>query len=52
MAVPLQQNETAAHVAAGAGQMEALSFLTVKGAQLSMEDERGSTEFFLLLSEK
>ncbi|VDO14902.1 unnamed protein product [Haemonchus placei] len=39
-----KQKETAAHVAAGAGHIEALNFLTVKGAQLSMEDERG---FFL-----
>ncbi|VDL66395.1 unnamed protein product [Nippostrongylus brasiliensis] len=36
-----KQKETAAHVAAGAGRIEALSFLTVKGAQLSMQDERG-----------
>ncbi|PIO77297.1 hypothetical protein TELCIR_00615 [Teladorsagia circumcincta] len=45
-----RQKETAAHVAAGAGHIEALSFLTVKGAQLSMEDERGFLLCFLLSS--
>ncbi|ETN85520.1 kinase domain protein [Necator americanus] len=36
-----KQKETAAHVAAGAGHIEALSFLNMKGAQLSAEDQRG-----------
>lgn len=39
----LQYGETAAHIAAGHGQLEVLVFLHKHGANLQMVDERGDT---------